>query len=349
MFARRVLGGTAAIAVTILHAVAGPAAAQNVFGTHSWQMRPYCNVVTLTLSPSASGAAIQGVDDLCGAPDKGSAVGMATTNAAGNVTLNFTIVTAPDARPVHVTAVVNLRNGNGSWVDSGGSTGTMAYGGATSRLPPRPVPTTELGPNVITTLELAPGAVGSADIDPTQVQSRVSGSCAAGQAMTGINANGTVTCASITGGGGGQTVAFKAGGHLQNAGTYLPYAQYTDVVWNSVRFNTGGGAFTAPGTTYTVPSSGLYLLTAVVRVLGYQTSGSYCGGFRVNGTVVGLTCNKYIASASVDTDDVSLSTTAQLTAGDTVTVSVIPLIPGNGLVITGSNQAEANFTVTKLQ
>ena len=327
--------------------VAVAVSAQPYIGTHSWQMQPYCNVVTLTLSPSPTGGRLEGVDNLCGASNSGSAVGMATLNAAGQVTLNFTVVIAPTARPVHVTAIVNLQNGQGVWTDSGGSSGTMAYGASVAGLPPRPVPLTQLGPDVITTLEIAPGAVNGADINTAEVQARVSGSCPAGQAMSGINANGTVTCTAITGGGSGTAVAFKAGGHGAY-GAYLPYAQYIDVAWTSTRFNTGGGAFTPGGTTYTVPAAGTYLLTGTVRVLGYQTSGTYCGGFRVNGTVVGLTCNKYIANSQIDTDDISLSTTAQLSAGDTVVVSVLSAIGGNGLTITGSNQAEANFTVTKL-
>ena len=56
-----------------------------------------------------------------------SAVGMASQNAGGNVTLSFSVVTTPNARPVHVVAVVNLSNGNGSWTDSGGSTGAMVF------------------------------------------------------------------------------------------------------------------------------------------------------------------------------------------------------------------------------
>lgn len=326
-----------------------PADAQSLTGTHSWQMQPYCNVVTMTLVPTPGGARLEGTDNLCGAADRGSVLGMASFNAAGQVTLNFTIVTAPAGRPVHVTAIVSPQTGNGFWTDSGGTTGNMAYATAVAGLPVRPVPITQLGPNVITTLEIAPGAVNGSDINPAEVQTRVAGSCPAGQAMTGINANGTVTCTSITGGGGsGTTVAFKAGGHQQNSGSYLPNATFTDVTWTGTTFNIGGGTFNTAKTEYTVPTSGLYLLTTEVRVMGHQTTGTYCGGFRVNGTVVGLTCNKYITTASVDTDNISTSTTVQLSAGDVVSVGVLPLMGGNGLTITGSHPSESNFTVTRL-
>lgn len=335
----------AAAAAAVLNSAA-PVAAQSVFGTHTWQLQPYCNVITLTLSPSPGGAEVAGFDNLCGASDRASAVGMASQNAAGQVTLNVTIVTAPAGRPVHLTGIVDVRSGAGVWTDSAGNTGTMVYGRSTGGLPPRPIPVTQLGPNVISTLEIAPGAVGGSDINTSEVQARISGSCAAGQAMTGVNANGTVACAAITGGSGGPAVAFKAGGHGTSGG-YLPNAAYTDVVWTGTTFNTGGGTFN--GTGYTVPAAGLYLLTTEVRVVGFQTTGTYCGGFRVNGNVVGLTCNKYITSPSVDTDNISTSTTVQLAAGDVVTVGVIPLMGGNGLTITGSHPSESNFTVTRLQ
>lgn len=327
--------------------VAVAVSAQPYIGTHSWQMQPYCNVVTLTLSPSPTGGRLEGVDNLCGASNSGSAVGMATLNAAGQVTLNFTVVVAPTARPVHVTAIVNLQNGQGVWTDSGGSSGTMAYGASVAGLPPRPVPLTQLGPDVITTLEIAPGAVNGADINTAEVQARVSGSCPAGQAMSGINANGTVTCTAITGGGGsGTPVAFKAGGLVTS--NYLPYATYFDVPWTAIVFNTGNGTFGNGNTTYTAPAAGVYLLTAVVRLNGYQTSGTYCGGFRVNGADVGHDCHAYFVSASTDTDDISLSTTVQLAAGDAVAVSMLSLIGGNGVRIAGGSSPEANFTVTKL-
>lgn len=77
-----------------------------VFGTFPWQMQPYCNVVTLTLTNApAGGWVLDGNDDQCGATNRGSAVGVATFNGGGNVTLNFSIVTAPSGKPVHVSAV----------------------------------------------------------------------------------------------------------------------------------------------------------------------------------------------------------------------------------------------------
>ena len=118
--------------------VGAPAAHAQVFGTFPWQMQPYCNTVTLTLSNSPTGFTLEGVDDQCGATNKGSAIGTASFNGAGNVTLSFTIVAAPGGRPVSVSAVVSPANGDGTWTDSNGYTGTFKLLGAAGGLPPRP-------------------------------------------------------------------------------------------------------------------------------------------------------------------------------------------------------------------
>lgn len=182
--------------VVATFAAATPASAQ-VLGTFPWQTQPYCNIVTLTLTSAPAGFTLDGTDDQCGATNKASAVGVASFNANGNVTLNFTIVTAPAGKPVHVSAVVTPANGAGTWTDSAGNSGTFAFFGNTPGLPVRPLPASGLPPSIITSVELAPGAVGSAAINTAQVQARVSGTCPAGQTMTGVNANGTVTCAGI--------------------------------------------------------------------------------------------------------------------------------------------------------
>ncbi len=144
-------------------------AAAQVFGTFSWQMQPYCNVVSLTLVNTPAGFTLDGTDDQCGAVNKASAVGIASFNASGNVTLNFSIVTAPSGKPVHVSALVSPTTGNGSWTDSVGNTGTFAIFGATPGLPPRPLPPSGLGAGSITAVELAPGAVGATSMAPDSI------------------------------------------------------------------------------------------------------------------------------------------------------------------------------------
>lgn len=68
------------VVVAILtYGVPAPLSAQ-VFGTFPWQMQPYCNVVTLTLTSTPAGFTLDGADDQCGATNKASAVGVASFN-----------------------------------------------------------------------------------------------------------------------------------------------------------------------------------------------------------------------------------------------------------------------------
>jgi hypothetical protein len=53
----------------------------------------------------------------------------------------------------------------------------------------------------VDTTKILDGTIAAVDIDASQVQRRVTGLCAAGQLMTGVNADGTVACASGSGSG----------------------------------------------------------------------------------------------------------------------------------------------------
>lgn len=155
--------GRFALVVGFILASAGGAFAE-VFGTFSWQMQPYCNRVTLTLTSTPAGFTVDGADDLCGAGNRAGAVGIASFDPNGTVAVNVTIVTAPTGRAVHVSAIVDPATGNGTWTDSVGNAGTFAFGAHTPNLPPRPFPSSALPPGVITTVELAPGAVVGATV-----------------------------------------------------------------------------------------------------------------------------------------------------------------------------------------
>lgn len=140
-------------------------ASAQTFGSFAWQMQPYCNVVSLTLVHTPAGFTLQGTDDQCGAGDKAGAFGIASFNAAGNVTLNFSIVTAPGGKPVHVSAIVSPTTGSGSWTDSAGNTGTFAFSGAVPGLPPRPLPPSGLAVATVTSRELAPDAITGVNVE----------------------------------------------------------------------------------------------------------------------------------------------------------------------------------------
>ena len=185
---RRVLTGCC---LTLLTAAGASA---QVLGTFSWQMQPYCNIVTLTLTQTPGGFTADGSDNQCGAAKLAGAAGMALFNPDGTVGLEFTIVTAPSGKAVHVSASVNPGNGSGSWTDSVGNSGTMALGAPGSGSP-RPLPASGLGAAVITSAEIAPNAVGVSNINAAQVQTRITGSCPAGQTVSGVNQNGSVSCA----------------------------------------------------------------------------------------------------------------------------------------------------------
>lgn len=189
-----------------------------VFGNFTWQMQPYCNRVTMTLTNTPAGFTLDGADDQCGT-SRGSVFGVAVFTPTGTVALNFTIVSAPSGQGVHVSGIVNPGTGSGTWQDSNGNSGTFVLGGGAAGLPVRPGPspgsiapgsvnTAALADGAVTTAKVADGAIsaqkiaggtiGTAQVDTSQLQVRVGSTCPAGQLMVGVNANGTVTCAAPT-------------------------------------------------------------------------------------------------------------------------------------------------------
>ncbi len=204
--------GNAILLAVVASLLYASTASAQVFGTFTWQMQPYCNRVTLTITQIPTGYTIDGFDEQCGGARQASAVGMAHINADGTVGLNFTLVTTPDGRAVHVAAALSVATAGGAWTDSVGNSGTLVLAAAVPGLPARPLPASGLGAGTITAAELAAGAVGLAQINSAQVQARVSGACPAGQTIRGVNADGTVTCAGPTIGAGTITAVELAAG-----------------------------------------------------------------------------------------------------------------------------------------
>lgn len=127
-------------------------AAQTI-GPVSWQLQPYCNVVTLSATVVGDTYRLEGFDDQCGAATQASVVGTAFLNPNGTIGVGLTIVATPGGPPVHLDATVTAPGFSGFWRDSVGGSGTFVFGPGVAGFPPRAVGAT--GPSVTT---IVPGA-----------------------------------------------------------------------------------------------------------------------------------------------------------------------------------------------
>lgn len=189
-----------AVVVTAVAASAQP------LGSFSWQVQPYCNVLTLSVVQAGGVYTLDGFDDGCGAATRAAATGLATPNADGSIAFGLAIVT-PSGAPVHLAARITLAALSGTWTDSAGASGTFAFA---ARAAGSPRPGARLAGSV-----LVPGSVGVAQVDTTQVQARVTGLCPAGQFAIRVNADGSLDCdppLAMEGDGSGpyRTVGFNA-------------------------------------------------------------------------------------------------------------------------------------------
>jgi hypothetical protein len=129
------------VAGAVLMGMVGDADAQPL-GTFRWQLRPFCNVVTVAVTQNGAVYRLEGSDDQCGGgADKASVTGTAFPNADGTIGFGLNIVTTPGGRPLHVDAEINLGTFSGTWRDSAGATGTFVFTpGAGNGGGPRPLP-----------------------------------------------------------------------------------------------------------------------------------------------------------------------------------------------------------------
>ncbi len=128
MFPRSIVLAAAFVAAAL------PAAAQSL-GTFSWQLQPYCNVITVNVTGTAGVYTLEGYDDQCGAPTRAPLTGVATPNPDGTVGFGFMLVTSPGGRGVQVEARVPLPGLSGPWTDSQGHKGTLAFNARTGGSP----------------------------------------------------------------------------------------------------------------------------------------------------------------------------------------------------------------------
>jgi hypothetical protein len=142
--------------------------------------------------------------------------GLATPNPDGTIGLGFNVVTVPGGAPVAIDARIPFPTLTGTWSDSAGNTGTFAFNANTGGSP-RPTPGGPGGGDiteVIAGVGLTGGGTSGSvtvNVDPTEVQSRVTTACPAGQALRSINQDGTATCQAATGTGGGDITAVNPG------------------------------------------------------------------------------------------------------------------------------------------
>lgn len=165
--------------------VAVPAWAQPL-GQFSWQLQPYCNVVSASIVQNGGVYTLDGFDDQCGAAQRAPLTGLATPNPDGTIGFGLTIVSTPGGVPVHVAARITLAALSGSWNDSTGASGTFAFGARTggSARPPATLPGAQI----------VPGSIGAAQVNTAQVQARITGLCPAGQFAIRVNADGSLVC-----------------------------------------------------------------------------------------------------------------------------------------------------------
>jgi hypothetical protein len=126
------------LALVVIANAAAPASAQSL-GRFTWQLQPYCNVVTATVTGVAGVYTLEGFDDQCGAATRAPLTGVATPNPDGSIGFGMNLVTSPGGRGVHVEARISLATLTGPWTDSDGNTGTFAFNQRAAGSP-RPVP-----------------------------------------------------------------------------------------------------------------------------------------------------------------------------------------------------------------
>jgi hypothetical protein len=175
-----------------------------------------------------------------------------------------------------------------------------------------------------------PASVGGSQdlsVDPTVVQSRVTGTCSVGPAVSSINQNGTVTCAS--------TASLSVLSATENTAVGL-----TSGVGSAVPFNTpgvtAGTAISQPNSTsFTLNSDGVYHLTIKAETATLSLLGSL--QVTVNGTGVPIIGHLNSSGAPIVLDGL-----ISASAGDVVQVV------DEGLALTFPVGTPISVTVVKV-
>lgn len=148
------------LVVLLVTGLVVPASAQTL-GTFKWQLEPFCNVVTVTITQQGAVYALTGTDDQCGAPKTAAISGTAFLNPDGTVGFGFSVVPSPSGVAVAVDASINPASLSGAWRDSSGNSGAFRFApGGTGGGNPRPVGPALSGVTLGSGLSYRPAASG---------------------------------------------------------------------------------------------------------------------------------------------------------------------------------------------
>jgi len=152
-------------ALALLAGIGAAEARAQVVGQFRWQLQPYCNVLTVTVTSAGAAFTLDGTDDQCGGLPPTSTYGTAHVNPDGSIGIGLTTVLAVPVRVVHTTALINLASLGGAWRDTAGNAGTFVFTpGSPAAGPARPVPPGGLATGSVGGQALAAGAVTAAKI-----------------------------------------------------------------------------------------------------------------------------------------------------------------------------------------
>ncbi|MGE0359296.1 MAG: hypothetical protein AB7H93_00890 [Vicinamibacterales bacterium] len=146
--------------LAVLTGIGAAEARAQVLGQFRWQLQPYCNVLTVTVTQAGAAFTLDGTDDQCGALPPTSTYGTAHVNPNGSIGIGLTTVLAVPVRVVHTNALIGLASLGGAWRDTAGNAGTFVFTpGAPIPGPARPVPAGGLAAGIVSDQALADGAV----------------------------------------------------------------------------------------------------------------------------------------------------------------------------------------------